>query len=240
MMDNYLKSSSVNNKRSLISRSPTSRSKSYNATLNNNDVACRVEEILNLPRIASISPPLDHETDEYVRMASDCIWSDPAPEEYEKEDFDSFGFGESLRGGGAVCFGNDAVDKFLNVNQLSYIVRAHEAHSEGVGLSKNARVFTVFSTSKDHGQGAGATAGCILVDEDSIRVINRSVKYKNKFVHRRQSACVASLPPSLVEKGIQMGLVINPESDHRLIRHYSDDDTDSEDDDSDYEDEGKV
>jgi hypothetical protein len=27
-------------------------------------------------------------------------------------------------------------------------VRAHEAHSEGVSLSKGAKVFTVFSTSK--------------------------------------------------------------------------------------------
>jgi hypothetical protein len=43
---------------------------------------------------------------------------------------------------------------------------------------------------QDHGQGAGAIAGCILVDGDAIRVINRSTKYRNKFVHRRQSACV--------------------------------------------------
>jgi len=47
-------------------------------------------------------------------------------------------------------------------------------------------VFTVFSTSKDHRQGAKAMAGCILVDFDKIQVINRSPKYKNKYV---------SLPP---------------------------------------------
>lgn len=33
------------------------------------------------------------------------------------------------------------------------------------------RVFTVFSTSKDHGQGKGAMAGCILVDSDRIQVL---------------------------------------------------------------------
>lgn len=30
----------------------------------------------------------------------------------------------------------------------------------------------------------------LAVDTDAIRVINRSTKYRNKFVHRRQSACV--------------------------------------------------
>lgn len=80
------------------------------------------------------------------------------------------GFGESLRGGGAICFGGKAIDDFLEEGDLSYIVRAHEAHSEGVSLSKGAKVFTVFSTSKDHGQGIGAMCGCILVNHDKIQV----------------------------------------------------------------------
>jgi hypothetical protein len=49
------------------------------------------------------------------------------------------------------------------------------------------RVFTVFSTSRDHGQGASAVAGCILVDTDKIHVINRSPAYKNKYIHHRTS-----------------------------------------------------
>lgn len=83
---------------------------------------------------------------------------------------DSTGFGESLRGGGAICFGAKAIDDFLTQGNLSYIVRAHEAHSEGVSLSKGAKVFTVFSTSKDHGQGKGAMCGCILVDFEKLLV----------------------------------------------------------------------
>lgn len=50
-----------------------------------------------------------------------------------------------------------------------------------------SRVFTVFSTSRDHGQGHGAVAGCILVDVDKIQVINRSPAYKNKYIHHRTS-----------------------------------------------------
>ncbi len=45
----------------------------------------------------------------------------------------------------------------------------------------------MFSTSKDHGQGKRAMAGCILVDVDKIQVINRSVSYKNKYIHHRSS-----------------------------------------------------
>ena len=53
-------------------------------------------------------------------------------------------------------------------------MRAHEAHADGVAVSKGARVFTVFSTSQDHNQGSHAMAGCILVDNDKLQVINRS------------------------------------------------------------------
>lgn len=123
------------------------------------------------------------------------------------------GFGESLRGGGAICFGTKAIDNFLTQGNLSYIVRAHEAHSEGVSLSKGAKVFTVFSTSKDHGQGKGATCGCILVDFHRLLVINRSVKYKNKYVHRRDSVSLANLTSQELQAQVELGLVVHPDSE---------------------------
>jgi hypothetical protein len=60
------------------------------------------------------------------------------------------------------------------------------------------RVFTVFSTSKDHRQGETAMAGCILIDNEKIQVINRSPKYKNKYVHRRTSVSLENLSPKEV------------------------------------------
>jgi hypothetical protein len=36
-------------------------------------------------------------------------------------------------------------------------------------------------------------AGCILVDNDKIQVINRSPQYKNKYVHRRTSVALENL-----------------------------------------------
>lgn len=107
---------------------------------------------------------------------------------------DQTGFGESLRGGGAICFGAKAIDDFLSQGNMSYIVRAHEAHSEGVSLSKGAKVFTVFSTSKDHGQGKGAMCGCILVDFEKLLVGNiiDVVIFDDFFLRLRRSRILSS------------------------------------------------
>lgn len=170
----------------------------------------RIYDILHVPRVAGINPPYEHEQDAYQQVASDCIWSDPASAEQEMRGVSPVtGFGESLRGGGAVCFGNKAVTDFLSQQGYSYIMRAHEAHAEGVAISKEARVFTVFSTSKDHNQGSEAMAGCILVDFDKLQVINRSPAYKNHYVHRRGSVSLATLSESEIEKRMRLGLVTN-------------------------------
>lgn len=180
----------------------------------------RVQDILTVPRVAGINPPYEHEDSYYQQVASDCIWSDPASEEQELTTVDpESGFGNSLRGGGAICFGHKAVTDFLTQHSFHYILRAHEAHAEGVAVSKGARVFTVFSTSKDHNQGAHAMAGCILVDNEKLQVINRSPAYKNQYVHRRDSVSLAKLSKEEIDKRVKLGLVtggadVGAESSH--------------------------
>jgi len=111
-------------------------------------------------------------------------------------------------------FGNKAVTNFLSSQGYSYIMRAHEAHAEGVAISKGARVFTVFSTSKDHNQGSQAMAGCILVDFEKLQVINRSPAYKNQYVHRRDSVSLQSLSENEIQKRMHLGLVTStPQAD---------------------------
>jgi hypothetical protein len=57
-----------------------------------------------------------------------------------------------------------------------HIFRGHEAQKAGVGVSKNSRLTTIFSTSKDHFKGdRTATCGCVLVDKGSILPIVRAV-----------------------------------------------------------------
>ena len=168
----------------------------------------RIQDILMVPNVAGINPPFEHEEEGQQQVASDCIWSDPASDEQERTGVDpATGFGDSLRGGGAICFGHRAVTDFLQQQGLSYIMRAHEAHADGVAVSKGARVFTVFSTSKDHNQGSQAMAGCILVDFEKMQVINRSPAYRNQYVHRRDSVSIARLSEGEIEKRMKLGLV---------------------------------
>ena len=191
----------------------------------------RIQDILSVPRVAGINPPYEHEDDRYQQVASDCIWSDPASEEQEMTSVDpETGFGESLRGGGAICFGNKAVTQFLKQQGFSYIMRAHEAHAEGVAASKGARVFTVFSTSQDHNQGSNAMAGCMLVDNDKLQVINRSPAYKNQYVHRRDSVSVMNLSQEELQKHIRLGLIREtpPLDDDSASEEWDDLDEDEE------------
>lgn len=165
-----------------------------------------IEAIEALPHILSIMPGYDFEEDWMKQIGADCIWSDPAGEAMESK-LNPDGFGDSPRGAGVVCFGQRAINNFLKKNNLSFIIRAHEAHAHGVALSKNARVFTVFSTSKDHRQGERAMAGCILIDDSKIQIINRSPKYKNKYVRRRASLLNSSLTYEEIEDRKRLGLV---------------------------------
>jgi len=168
----------------------------------------RIKDILNVSKVAGINPPYEHEEDDYQQVASDCIWSDPASEDQEAKSVDRrTGYGDSLRGGGAICFGHKAVSNFLQQQGFSYIMRAHEAHAEGVAVSKGARVFTVFSTSKDHNQGNNAMAGCILIDFDKMQVINRSPAYRNQYIHRRDSVSLAMLSEAEIKERVQLGLI---------------------------------
>ena len=114
---------------------------------------------------------------QHIQVVTDCVWSDPATKAQE-HDLDQEGFGESLRGEDAVCFGTPAIDNFLARNELSYILRAHTSLTEGIDISKGCRVFTIFSTSKDHGGGPDATCGCVLIDSEQILVINRTAQYE--------------------------------------------------------------
>mmetsp|Transcript_5507 Transcript_5507/g.8315 ORF Transcript_5507/g.8315 Transcript_5507/m.8315 type:complete len:407 (+) Transcript_5507:380-1600(+) len=166
----------------------------------------RIQDILSVPAVASVCPASLEETIESNQVASDCLWSDPAKHDQE-EYLDEDGFGESMRGGGAICFGSKAIENLLKECNLSYIVRAHEAHSEGVSISKGAKVFTVFSTSKDHGQGKRAMCGCILVDFDKIQVITRSNKYKDKYIHRRDSMSLVGITAAEQQKLFDIGVI---------------------------------
>jgi hypothetical protein len=84
-----------------------------------------------------------------------------------------------------------------------------------------------------------AQAGCILVDDAQLQVINRSPAYRNQYVHRRDSESLRKLPESEIRKRMQIGLVTPAESPsgvqppaQQVWQDIEDDD--DEDDDEDY------
>ena len=141
----------------------------------NGEAILNIAQINALPSVMGITPSFNHESTVQTQVAMDLIWADPATEETEKSgSLDTTGFGMSPRGSGVHCYGTKAVEMFLKANGLSYIIRAHEPSKDGIHVSKGARVFTVFSTSKNHGCGDDASCGCILIDSGKISMIHRA------------------------------------------------------------------
>ena len=132
----------------------------------------------------------------YQRLAFNIIWADPADVNQEMQMARESGnegrqgtrrhqrgFTKGHRGEDSVVYGWNAIEDFLEETGCQLIMRAHEAPAGGVRICKHAKVITVFSTSKDHGVGKGtASCACVLVDRNSISVINRSPLYDESYV----------------------------------------------------------
>lgn len=68
-------------------------------------------------------------------LMCEILWSDPQPQN---------GRGVSKRGVG-IHFGPDVTERFLEHNNLKYIVRSHEVKDNGYELAHNGKCITVFS-----------------------------------------------------------------------------------------------
>lgn len=131
----------------------------------------RMEQLMreDFPPMASFFEVPERESKEHAylrQLAMDTCWADPADDESV---LDEYGFGDNPRGTGVILFGNKAVDTFLNRYGFQYIFRAHQEKADGLKLSKNARVFTIFSTSSYVGHQNGA--GVVLVADGKIRLM---------------------------------------------------------------------
>eukprot|EP00997_Jenningsia_sp_PLL12_P008883 NODE_5730_length_555_cov_51.227273_g4992_i0.p1 GENE.NODE_5730_length_555_cov_51.227273_g4992_i0~~NODE_5730_length_555_cov_51.227273_g4992_i0.p1 ORF type:complete len:145 (-),score=47.81 NODE_5730_length_555_cov_51.227273_g4992_i0:92-526(-) len=100
-------------------------------------------------------------------MAKDLMWSDPAEDESH---LDSYGFAPNPdRGPMQVRYGQSAIDAFLRPWGGELIIRAHEMKQEGLRISKQAKVVTVFTSSNYSGGDNGAAA--IFVSDGKLRFI---------------------------------------------------------------------
>lgn len=68
-------------------------------------------------------------------LMTELLWSDPQPE---------LGRAPSKRGVG-LQFGPDVTETFLNLNNLSMIIRSHEVKDQGYEIMHNGKLVTIFS-----------------------------------------------------------------------------------------------
>ena len=88
------------------------------------------------------------------------LWNDP------KEGI--FGFSESYRGPGIKFFGEDAFNAFMEYNNLSNIIRAHEMFQEGYKWFFNKRLLSIFSSENYRGKYYPNPASYAVIKENQI------------------------------------------------------------------------
>ncbi len=95
------------------------------------------------------------------------IWNDP------KERLK--GFAESFRGPGIKFFGEDVFNNFLKLNNLKYLIRAHECFPEGYRWFFNNRLLSIFSSANYRGFYSPNPASYAIVRNDKVFPINIEV-----------------------------------------------------------------
>lgn len=93
---------------------------------------------------------------------ADLVWSDPDPERDE--------FSLSPRGAG-YTFGAQVVKKFLEVNSMSHILRAHQLCQEGYQVLYDDRLSTVWSA-PNYCYRCGNMASVLEVSDTGERFFN--------------------------------------------------------------------
>ncbi|MHA2390777.1 MAG: metallophosphoesterase [Promethearchaeota archaeon] len=88
------------------------------------------------------------------------MWNDP------KENLE--GYSESFRGPGINFFGEDVFDSFINVNNLKYIIRAHECFPEGYRWFFHKRLLSIFSSVNYRGNYSPNPASYAIIKNKEI------------------------------------------------------------------------
>jgi len=101
-------------------------------------------------------------------LCFDLLWSDPAVP-YRPYDFDKAGFAFNKTRKCGVVWNNKALFKFFRVTNCTHLIRAHQPKNTGVRVEKEAKLFTVFSSSGYQNKNGGAV---VLIWEGKFKVIH--------------------------------------------------------------------
>lgn len=137
--------------------------------------------LMRLEQVAAAIPCPMVEPEAQSPVAWEILWNDPITSQ-EYEDYisllrtqnstlssSSSGFLPNTKRGTAYYFADEAVNAFLQANNLSHVIRAHEVVPSGFQFFVGGRVTTVFSSSKYC--GSFNESAVALVDANKIRII---------------------------------------------------------------------
>ncbi|MFW9781187.1 MAG: metallophosphoesterase [Candidatus Heimdallarchaeota archaeon] len=85
-----------------------------------------------------------NDLDEIAPAIFQILWNDP-------KEIESLEFSSSYRGSGIKFFGQKAFDKFMEQNNLQFLIRAHECFPEGYRWFFNRRLLSIFSSADYRG-----------------------------------------------------------------------------------------
>lgn len=89
------------------------------------------------------------------------LWNDP-------KDVDNLDFSNSFRGPGIKFFGKVAFDRFMEYNNLNFVIRAHECFAEGYKWFFNGRLLSIFSSANYRGYFAPNPASYAIIKNNII------------------------------------------------------------------------
>ncbi len=88
------------------------------------------------------------------------MWNDPKAE--------LKGFSDSFRGPGIKFFGIDVFEKFMKVNALRYLIRAHECFPEGFKWFFNKKLLSIFSSANYRGSYPPNPAAYAIIRNNEV------------------------------------------------------------------------
>ncbi|CAH1800796.1 unnamed protein product, partial [Owenia fusiformis] len=123
--------------------------------------------------INKIPVPLK-DPEEESQLAWEIMWSDPVGSDLMTKEVaadleENEGFIHNTRRGTAYFFSTAALMSFLERNNLSHVIRAHEVQQVGFQVQQRGKLLTVFSSS--HYCGGSNEAACVLADQHKLRMI---------------------------------------------------------------------